>query len=336
LAEQPYSSYSILRSNFDKWLGKKCERQGAMLVTKSRADEIIMDEGQVIGVRAGGEELLADIVIAADGVLSFTAQKAGLRQPFRAGDFAVGCKEVIEMPRERLEAIFNLEEDEGLARLYMGAVTKGKFGGGFLYTNKESVSLGVVVGIEGLTAEVPRLEIYKIMEDFKQRPEVAKLIKNGESVEYSAHVIPEGGVKSMGKLYGAGILVVGDAAGFSMNIGVTVRGMEYALASGYYAAQAAVRAKKNEDYSEGSLAFYKKLLDDSFVMKDFNSFKESLSILENPRLFTYYPQLLGNIMKDLYAVPNGAKAKLYPTIRKHLSNKNLMAIGRDAWRMMKL
>ncbi|MDR1159939.1 MAG: FAD-dependent oxidoreductase [Syntrophomonadaceae bacterium] len=336
LAERPYSSYSILRSNFDKWLGRKCERQGAMLVTKSRADEIIMDNGRVIGVRTGGEELLADIVIAADGVLSFTAQKAGLRQPFQAANFAVGCKEVIEMPRERLEAIFNLEEDEGLARLYMGAVTKGKFGGGFLYTNKESVSLGLVVGIEGLTAEMPRLEIHKIMEDFKQRPEVAKLIKNGESVEYSAHVIPEGGVKSMGKLYGAGILVAGDAAGFSMNIGITVRGMEYALASGYYAAQAAIRAKKNEDYSEDSLAFYKKLLDDSFVMKDFNSFKESLSILENPRLFTYYPHLLGNIMKDLYAVPDGAKAKIYPTIRKHLSNKNLMGIGKDAWRMMKL
>ncbi|MDR1616300.1 MAG: FAD-dependent oxidoreductase [Syntrophomonadaceae bacterium] len=336
LREQPYSSYSILRSKFDKWLGKQCERQGAMLVTRSRVDEIIMDNGKVVGVRAGGEELSSDIVIAADGVLSFIAQQAGLRQPFQAGNFAVGCKEIIEIPREQLEARFNLEEDEGLARLYMGAVTKGKFGGGFLYTNKESISLGLVMGIEGLTGALPALEIHQIMENFKRRPEVAKLIKNGESVEYSAHVIPEGGLKSMGKLYGAGILVVGDAAGFSMNIGITVRGMEYALASGYYAAQAVIQAKKNEDYSEAGLAFYKKLLDDSFVMKDFNSFKESLSILENPRLFTYYPQLLGNIMKDLYNVPDGPKTKLYPTVRKHLSNKNLMAMGKDAWRLMKL
>ncbi len=52
-------------------------------------------------------------------------------------DHAVGFKEIIELDRTVLEDRFNLEGDEGAARLYMGEVNRGKFGGGFLYTNKE-------------------------------------------------------------------------------------------------------------------------------------------------------------------------------------------------------
>ena len=114
----------------------------------------------------------------------------------------------------------------------MGEVTKGKFGGGFLYTNKESISLGIVVGIHDLMEGAPAIQAPVLLDEFKQRPEIARLIKGGETVEYSAHVIPEGGLKALTKLYGEGILVAGDAAGFSLNIGVTVRGMEYAMASG--------------------------------------------------------------------------------------------------------
>jgi electron transfer flavoprotein-quinone oxidoreductase len=80
----------------------------------------------------------------------------------------------------------------------MGDVTGGKFGGGFLYTNKESISLGIVVGIEALTNQAPEIKAPEMLDKFKQRPEIARLIKGGETVEYSAHVIPEGGLKAMG------------------------------------------------------------------------------------------------------------------------------------------
>ncbi|MCX5779805.1 MAG: FAD-dependent oxidoreductase, partial [Firmicutes bacterium] len=229
LNEQPYQSYSILRGKFDKWLAKQAERRGALLVNKSRVDDLIIENGQVQGVVAGGEQLRANVVIACDGVLSFTALQAGLRPPFRAKNFAVGFKEIIEIERGVLEDRFNLEGDEGAARLFMGEVTVGKFGGGFLYTNQDSISLGIVVGIEGLTEAEPQINAPELLDKFKQRPEIACLIKSGQTVEYSAHAIPEGGFKTMGKLFGDGILVAGDAAGFSMNIGVTVRGMEYAL-----------------------------------------------------------------------------------------------------------
>jgi electron transfer flavoprotein-quinone oxidoreductase len=335
LRSEPYQSYSVLRGKFDKWFAKQAERKGAMIVNKSRVDDLVIENGQVKGVMAGGEELRANVVIACDGVLSFIAQKAGLGKPAESKNFAVGFKEIIEMDREIIENRFNLEGDEGAARLFMGDVTAGKFGGGFLYTNKESLSLGIVVGIdalnEGASEKAPEL-----LDRFKQRAEIATLIKDGQTVEYSAHVIPEGGLKSMGTLYGDGILVAGDAAGFSMNIGVTVRGMEYAMASGYYAAQAVLQAKGKNDFSKATLSVYEKFLNESFVLKDFKSFKHSLEVLEYPPLFNHIPELAGNVMRDLYAVSAGPKGQLFPTIKKYMSLGEMWSLAKLGKRMMKI
>lgn len=336
LAQEPRQSYSILRAKFDRWLSKQAERKGAMLVSRSRVDDLIIENGRVEGVYAGGDELRSQVVIACDGVLSLMAEKAGLRKPGSARQYGVGYKEIIELDSALINERFGLEGDEGAARLFMGEVTKGKFGGGFLYTNKESISLGIVVGIQDLMEGAPAIQAPVLLDEFKQRPEVARLIKGGETVEYSAHVIPEGGIKALTKLYGDGILVAGDAAGFSMNIGVTVRGMEYAMASGYYAAQAVIQAKAREDFSAASLAAYESMLNDSFVMKDFKNFSEAPEALENHRIYTYYPELAGNIMRDLYSIPNGSKERLFPTVKKYLGTGELWAMFKDMRKVMKI
>lgn len=336
LRQEPYQSYSILRARFDRWLAKQAERKGAMLVDKTRVDDLIKVDGRVSGVVAGGDELYADVVIACDGVLSLVAEKAGLRQPGKPEDYAVGFKEIIELDQKLINERFGLEGNEGLARMFMGEVTRGKFGGGFLYTNKDSISLGIVVGIKDLMQGQPAVQAPLLLDEFKQRPEIAVLIRGGETVEYSAHAIPEGGYQAMSKLFGDGILLAGDAAGFSMNIGVTVRGMEYALASGYYAAQAVIAAKKAEDFSARGLAVYQELLGQSFVMEDFKNFQEAPHALENPRLFQHYPEMLGNMMRDIYAVPAGPKNRLYPTIKQYLGFSELWSMFGDARKVMKI
>ncbi len=336
LSQEPYQSYSILRAKFDRWFAKQAERKGAMLVSKSRVDDVIIENEQVVGVWAGGDELRADVIIACDGVLSLLAEKAGLRTLGNPKDYAVGFKEVIELDSTLIEERFGLEDNEGAARLFMGEVTRGKFGGGFLYTNKDSLSLGIVVGIKDLMEGSPTVQAPVLLDEFKQRPEIARLIKGGESVEYSAHVIPEGGLKAIGKLYGNGILLAGDAAGLAMNIGVTVRGMEYALASGYYAAQVVMEAKEKEDFTANSLSVYEKLLNDSFVIKDFIAFKEAPTVLDSPRFFKHYPELMGNIMKDVYEVPAGPKDRLYPTIKKYLTFKEMWSMAGDMRKVMKI
>lgn len=329
-------SYSVLRAKFDRWLGKQAERKGAMLVSKSRVDDLIIDDGKVDGVISAGDALRANVVIACDGVLSLTAEKAGLRAPGIPDHHAVGFKEIIELDHELINERFGLEGDEGAAKLFMGEVTRGKFGGGFLYTNKDSISLGIVVGIKDLMENPEGIKAPDLLDEFKQRPEIARLIKGGATAEYSAHVIPEGGLKALSKLYGSGILVAGDAAGFSMNIGVTVRGMEYALASGYYAAQAVIQAKAREDYGADSLKAYADLINDSFIMKDFKNFQEAPEALDNPRIYGYYPELVGNMMKELYAIPAGEKQKLYPTMKKYLTMSEMWAMFKDMRRVMKI
>ena len=336
LRQEPYQSYSVLRAKFDRWLAKQAERKGAMLVAKSKVDEVIIENGLVVGVRAGGDELHADVVIACDGALSLVAEQAGLRQPGNPHDFAVGFKEIIELDPAVIEDRFGLEGNEGAARLYMGEVTRGKFGGGFLYTNKESLSLGIVVGIKDLMEGSPQVQAPQLLDDLKQRPEVASLIRGGQTVEYSAHVVPEGGLKALTKLYGNGILVAGDAAGFSMNIGVTVRGMEYALASGYYAAQAVLKAREAGQYTAHQLSVYELLLNNSFVMKDFSNFKDAPTALDNPRFFTVYPEMATTIMSELYAVDNGPKERIYPTIKKHLTIREMWDMLGDFRKVRKL
>jgi electron transfer flavoprotein-quinone oxidoreductase len=151
-------------------------------------------------------------------------------------------------------------------------------GGGFLYTNQGSLSLGIVVGIHSLNVREPREEIYKFLDEFKERPEIKNLIKGGNVVEYSAHLITEGGIHIKPKLYADGMLVVGDAAGLGLNMLVTVRGMEYAMASGVLAGRTIKKAKEKNDFSAPSLAYYEQLLNESFIKRN-EFFESSLSIL---------------------------------------------------------
>ena len=336
LREEPHQSYSILRAKLDRWLAEQVEERGGIVLSKTRVDDVIRVNGKIDGVMAGGDELRADVVIACDGALSLLSEKAGLRLPVAPHDFAVGIKEVIALDSGVINDRFNLEGNEGAARLFVGEVTQGKFGGGFLYTNRESLSLGLVIGIQDAAEEKSPVEVPLLLEAFKERPEIAPLIKGGSTVEYAAHIIPEGGFKSVGNLFGNGILVAGDAAGLALNIGFTVRGMEYALASGCLAARAVLHAKAAGGFSAETLSIYEKLLEESFVLKDVRNFQETPAVLSNPRFFNHYPELVGNIMRDIYAVPAGPKERLFPTLKKHMTLGELWLQLKDLRDVMKI
>ena len=95
----------------------------------------------------------------------------------------------------------------------------------------------------------------------------------------------------MPQLFGDGILVSGDAAGFALNAGLTVRGMEFAVASGVMAAKAIMKARENKDLSKQSLSYYKNLLEESFVLKDLATFKDAPAFLDNQGLVYCLPEL---------------------------------------------
>ena len=336
LRVEPHQSYSILRAKFDRWLAEQAEARGAILLTKVRVDDVIKEKGGIAGVLAGGDELRADVVIACDGVLSLIPEKAGLRSSGLPHDYAMGIKEVLALDSGIINDRFNLEGNEGAAHLFMGEVTQGRFGGGFLYTNRESISLGIVIGIQDLLGNGAAMDVPALLESFKQRSEIAPLIRGGATVEYAAHVIPEGGFRALSHLYGNGILVAGDAAGLALNIGFTVRGMEYALASGYFAAQTVLKARETGNFSAETLSLYKRLLEESFVLKDFKNFQETPAVVGNPRFINHYPEMIGDLMREIYAVPAGPKNRLYPTIRKHLTLSEMWSEFKDLREVMKI
>jgi len=311
---QPYPSYTILRAKFDRWLADLVSEKGVFVIPQKNVKDLIKDGEKIIGIKTEDEEIGSDCVVASDGILSFLAEKAGLRKPFQPQHFAVGFKEVIALDSKAIEDRFRLGENEGAAQLFVGSLTRGMMGGGFLYTNRDSLSLGIVVGIESLNQREPREEIYKFLDAFKERPEIKNLIRGGEVVEYSTHLISEGGLHIKPKIYGEGILVTGDAAGLGLNMLVTVRGMEYAMVSGVLAGRAVKRAKEKNDFSASSLAYYEKLLNESFIIKEMNHFKNTLSILENKRLFSKYPQAISNLFEKVMRVDEHPKEELYKTI----------------------
>ena len=336
--QKPQHSYTILRAKFDQWLADKVMEAGGMVITKNRVDELIMDGNKVRGIIAGEDKIPSNVVLAADGVMSLVSEKAGLRQRQKPLDYAVAIKEVIELSAETIEQRFNLAPGEGTAQMYAGAITKGMFGGGFLYTNINSISLGLVIRIKDLMDKHPPVEAPHLFEDFKQRPEIKGLIAGGDTIEYSAHVIPEAGMSGISRLYSDGILVAGDAAGFTLNTGITVRGMEFAIASGVLAAKAITAAIKKKDYSSQSLSEYEKLLKDSFVLKDMETFKKAPHFLDNPRLMGLYPQVACDTLEKLMFIGDQPKKRLVGTaiaeIRKKIKITQALKDGYNAFRSM--
>jgi len=300
----PYNAFSVLRAKFDKWFAEKVEEAGAFAVNGVRVDNLLWKDGRVVGIQAGSEEIAADVVIAADGAKSYLAQYAGLRKDFSSGQVSIGVKEVIELPEDKIEERFNLSGNEGAAYTFLGGLG-GLKGGGFLYTNKSSLSLGIVVQIESLMRSGLRLP--DVIENYKTNPLIKSLSKGGNVVEYSALILHEGGLKMVPKLYTNGLIVTGTAASLVVNSAFTLRGADLAIASGIAAAEAVKRARDLGDYTEAGLRYYETLLNENFVFKDLKAFQHMPAFFDNQRLFTSYPDFLCNLMEHLYTVKGNPK-----------------------------
>jgi electron transfer flavoprotein-quinone oxidoreductase len=323
--QAPHPSYTLLHSIFDRWFADQAAERGALIIPGYKVDDLTVEDGRVVGIVSAGDEIRANAVVAADGALSFMAEKAGLRARLAAKDYAVATKEVIELPAQTIEERFGVEEGQGVAQLFFGSLTQGMFGGGFVYTNRESLSLGVVLAIHDLMEREPPVSPHDVLEAFEARPEIRPLIGGGQPVEYSAHIIPEGGLHALPRLVTGGLVVVGDAAGLALNMGVTVRGLDFALASGVLAARALLRAREQADFSATSLAYYETLLQDSFVWKDLQTFQHTPTVLNNPRLRDFYPAVVCHLLEQILCIGAEPKEKLSSTAL-HTARRNLLRV----------
>ncbi|HET6787660.1 MAG TPA: FAD-dependent monooxygenase, partial [Aquabacterium sp.] len=209
----PYNRYTIIRAQFDKWFSSKVREAGALLICETTVQSLIMDGDKVVGVRCDREagDVFADVVILADGVNSTLARKAGFHGEIKAGNVALAVKEIHFMPEELIQQRFNIKGDEGVVIEMVGKITDGMMGTGFLYTNKDSITLGIGCMLSDFKKNENKTSPYQLLEQMKRHPSVAPLIQGGEMKEYCAHLIPEGGFFAIPKVYGHGWMIVGDS-----------------------------------------------------------------------------------------------------------------------------
>lgn len=325
-------SYTVLRSTFDQWLAAQAEDAGAEAIYGIAVESLIKDEsGAVCGVRAGEDEITADVVVLCDGVNSLlTAQAVGASRP-PASQIAVGIKQVFELPASVItDRMLVSSDDEGTAWLFAGDATHGTFGGGFMYANRESISLGIVAGIEATATKATR-PVYQMLEDLKRHPAVAPIIRGGKLVEHSGHMVPEGGINIMPKLFGPGVLVAGESAMMCINLGYMVRGIDFAIAAGQVAGQQAAAALEEGDVSEASLARYAAALEGTFVLKDLRRFQRVPAFMEGfTRMFNEYPALARDAMNSLFIVDGTPVEPLKQTMTPLLKNVGYLNLFKDA------
>jgi electron transfer flavoprotein-quinone oxidoreductase len=318
---EPVNAVTVLRAKLDPWLAAQCEEAGALIMPGVRVDRVLIEGTRVVGVQAGDDELRSKVVIAADGVNSFIAKEAGLREKEPLNHLAVGVKSVVSLPRDTIEARFNLTGDEGAAFAVVGDCTEGVGGGGFLYTNIDSLSVGIVVRLDDLTAK--KKVVTDIFDHFLEHQFIASYLEGGELLEYGCHLVAEGGLHMIGEIVMDGMVVVGDAAGLTLNTGLTVRGMDLAVGSAVAAAGAIGTALDAKDVSQAGLAGYREKLLASYVGQDMKTYAKAPSFLEVERMYKQYGELLANVLYGAFNLDTQPRQHMVKVARKSLARSPL-------------
>jgi electron transfer flavoprotein-quinone oxidoreductase len=295
--QPPYNGVTTYRAAWDQWLAERAVAAGAELFVATTATGLLREGRRVVGVatdRPDGE-FTAGVVVAADGANSFLAREAGLYEGFSEEHFTLGVKEVLGFERREIESRCNLREREGLDIEMIGA-TGDVAGGGFLYTNLESISVGVVLKLTSLAASGRRPE--EILADLKTHPSIQPLVRGGELLEYSAHLIPEGGYDAMPRLGTAGLLVTGDAASLTLAAGVWLEGVNFAMASGLAAARAIVESPTR------AVANYERLVRGDFVLRDHQRLRHAPELIFSEFVQRTQTELACDVVEAMFTVTN--------------------------------
>jgi electron transfer flavoprotein-quinone oxidoreductase len=332
-------SYSVLRARFDAWFAEQAEKAGAVVVPETVVDRLIVKNNKVVGVGTGrGDDVYADVVIVCEGIglgaglLEKTVISGKpLRRKLRPNEVAMAVKEIMQLESGVIEERFNCEPGEGCTLECFGDSTMGMAGFMFIYTNKDTLSVGggALLSQFNETLRSPN----ELMEHFKNHPAVMPLLRGAQTVEYLAHLIPEGGYRGIPKVYGPGYLVCGDAAMLSNP--VHREGSNLAMESGHLAALTVIHAKEVGDFSERRLAEYKGRLDNSWVMADMKKYDGAVPLLEhNPQLLTKYPKVMDRALDEFFRVDGKSKWEKQSNIFKMLRKEGMLRMGWDTFKAL--
>jgi electron transfer flavoprotein-quinone oxidoreductase len=327
--------YTIIRVHFDQWYAKKAEEAGVEVFCGVMVSGVLKDaKGKITGIKTSdGDDLTANVVIACDGVNSIIAQKAGFIDELKSNEVALGAKEVIALPSGVIEDRFQLNPGEGATMELFGSTSLGMLGYSFIYTNKESLALGVGCKLSDYQKKGIRPADH--LEHVKQHPLIKKLISGGKTVEYSAHLIPEGGYKSMPPLAKDGFLVAGDAA--QMTNPAYREGSNLAMTAGKLAGETVIEAKKKGDYSEATLSAYTRKLEASYVLSDMEDIQDLEEHVENSEGFLeFYPKLACELAQLRFSADGVPKRDHLKTAIGMIRKRGFLRVAKDLFPLRKV
>jgi len=329
------SSYSVIRGKFDRWMAEEAKKAGVILVEETVVRQVIKENNKVIGVKTELEDYYADIVVLADGVNSLLAKQIGLRKEIETSEVALSVKEVIKLDKETINQRFNLKDDEGAIGQIFGGPMLGSLGLGFMYTNTESVTIGLGVTLNDLVKN--NYKPYEMLEKLKQHPKIAPLIEGGTLKEYSAHLIPEGGYKKVPQLCNNGVMIVGDAGMLVNNL--HWEGTNLAMISGKLAGEVAIEALNKGDFSKKTLTNYEKKLKESFVLKDLKTYRNLMDTFhERQQAFlNYYLRKINSFFEMFTSVNSIPKKEGYwKFIKSIFTDRKIPELFKDIWALLRL
>jgi electron-transferring-flavoprotein dehydrogenase len=270
-----HGNYMVSVAELSRWLASRAEEAGAYILTETSAQQLLVEDGVVRGVRSGdkgrgkeGEELgnfepgsdvTAQATVLAEGTWGHLTgaaikefQLAESREP---QVWALGVKEVWEVPKPLDRVIHTL----GWPLRY-GAKWH-EFGGSWIYPmGEDRVSLGFVAGLDYTDAT---FSVHDVLQEFKTSKLVRRILEGGKRVSWGAKAIPEGGYWAMPKPSAPGMVICGDSAGM-VNVPI-LKGIHYAIHAGIYAAETIFEQLKagGSDFSA-----YDKKVEDSVIGKE--------------------------------------------------------------------
>jgi len=218
---------------------------GAELFDKNLAFDFISKNQEKIGIKtktpSGVKEYHGKIIIVADGMSSKLATKSGLRSKWKTEEIGIAKCAI-------MEGANNLDEE------FINVYFKPYMGYGWIFplgSNRFNIGCGIV------GEDVLRYNLNDIYTDFIRDSKIKEFIPDSsyKIIWSGSYPMPMVGVLE-NSLYDNNLMLIGDAAGFISPI--NGEGIYASVYSGKAAAEVAIKALENEDYSKNTLKKYKK------------------------------------------------------------------------------